>query len=265
MKKGQTSVRGGVQDLLCPFEYVAITQGANVGSHAGTMAVDIGYKNNPYESYYAPCDVKCAMVVPSNGQAMWQSLNKVRMANGKIDYITFVTAHDSSFDAFVGQVVKQGQQLGNKGIKGAEGYHCHIEIAIGRKDYNDWYQNSYGVWTMNDEIDFDSAFFMDNTECKKTLGTEEWKYLKDVPVTAPTQSTSKKKLYLPSNAERWRVYPTDKAPVVGNEKGFLYPSRFGGLTYDILAIPQKDVVTIQTRDYGKVNIYVASSTGAIIK
>lgn len=76
---------------------------------------------------------------------------------------------------------------------------------------------------------------------------------------------SKKKLYLPANASSWRVYPTNKKPVVGNECGYLYPSKFGGLTYDVLATPQKDVVTIQTRDYGRVNIYVGAGTGATIK
>lgn len=78
-------------------------------------------------------------------------------------------------------------------------------------------------------------------------------------------SSKKKTVTLPASASRWRVYPTNKAPVIGNECGYLYPSKFGGLTYDILATPQTDVVTIQTRDYGKVNIYVAKSTGAVIK
>ncbi len=78
-------------------------------------------------------------------------------------------------------------------------------------------------------------------------------------------SSKKKTVTLPASASRWRVYPTSKAPVIGNECGYLYPSKFGGLTYDILATPQTDVVTIQTRDYGRVNIYVAKSTGAIIK
>lgn len=78
-------------------------------------------------------------------------------------------------------------------------------------------------------------------------------------------SSKKKTVTLPASASSWRVYPTNKAPVVGNECGYLYPSKFGGLTYDILATPQTDVVTIKTRDYGKVNIYVAKSTGAIFK
>lgn len=78
-------------------------------------------------------------------------------------------------------------------------------------------------------------------------------------------SSKKKTVTLPASASSWRVYPTNKAPVIGNECGYLYPSKFGGLTYDILATPQTDVVTIKTRDYGMVNIYVAKSTGAIIK
>lgn len=83
--------------------------------------------------------------------------------------------------------------------------------------------------------------------------------------SSTSTSSKKKKLYLPKTASSWRVYPLDKDPVVGNECGYLYPSKFGGLTYEILATPQTDVVTIQTRDYGKVNIYVAKSTGAVIK
>lgn len=93
---------------------------------------------------------------------------------------------------------------------------------------------------------------------------------KQLGVSTSTGSTSKpspkkKTVTLPSSVSSWRVYPTNKAPVVGNECGYLYPSKFGGLTYEILATPQTDVATIQTRDYGKVNIYVAKSTGAIIK
>lgn len=187
MKKGQTSIRGGVQDLLCPFEYVAITQASDVGTHKGTRAVDIGYKssNNPKEPYYAPCDLKCVWTYPSNGQALWQSINKVRFADGSVDYLTFVTAHDNSFNAnaYEGQIVKQGVQLGNKGDKGnASGIHCHIECAKGKYDLSNWKQNNYGIYCLPNEIDIDSVFFMDNTEVKNTLGTEEWKYLKDVPV-----------------------------------------------------------------------------------
>ena len=87
MQKGMTSRRNQIQDLLCPFLYVKITQGANGNySHKGTMACDIGYKFDKNEAYYAPCDIKCVWIYPSSGQSMWQSLEKVRFANGIIDY-----------------------------------------------------------------------------------------------------------------------------------------------------------------------------------
>lgn len=83
------------------------------------------------------------------------------------------------------------------------------------------------------------------------------------PVTIP--KPAQKMLYLPASAQSWRVYPLNKPARVGNECGFLKPSKFGGLQYEILGYPYKDVVTIQTRDFGKVNIYVHPSTLAVIK
>ena len=91
--------------------------------------------------------------------------------------------------------------------------------------------------------------------------------VKTKPTTAKPKPEAPKKqtVTLPATAHTWRVYKTNVAPIVGNECGKLKPSKFGGLTYEILAEPQKDVVTIQTQDYGKVNIYVGPGTGAIIK
>ena len=90
--------------------------------------------------------------------------------------------------------------------------------------------------------------------------------------TTTTTTTSKtttsivgKTLYLPKTASSWYVYPTNKAPVVGNQCGSLNPKLYGGLSYKILAQPQANVVTINTSVYGKVNIYVGKETGATIK
>lgn len=80
-----------------------------------------------------------------------------------------------------------------------------------------------------------------------------------------------KKLYLPASSSSWRVYAMDKEPVKKkkdgseNATGFLNPKKFGGLEYDILGWTWPNVAIIQTRDFGKVQIYVAPSTGAIIK
>lgn len=83
--------------------------------------------------------------------------------------------------------------------------------------------------------------------------------------TSKPAASKKQTVTLPKTAKGWNVYKTNVTPVIGNECGKLKPSKFGGLTYEILAKPQKDVVTIQTQDYGKVNIYVGKGTGAIIK
>lgn len=85
------------------------------------------------------------------------------------------------------------------------------------------------------------------------------------PIPTPTPIPRKQKLYLPADAKTWRVYPLNKKPVKGNECGLLKPSKFGGLEYDIIRFTQPNVAVIRTRDFGEVQIYVAPSTGAIIK
>lgn len=78
---------------------------------------------------------------------------------------------------------------------------------------------------------------------------------KPAKVPAPAPTPSKRYLNLNPNLSKWNVYKTNVAPVIGNECGALNPKLYGGLSYEILAEPQKDVYTIQTENYGKVNIY----------
>ena len=187
--KGQKSIRGGVQDFLCPFTDMYITQGSQMGSHRGTMANDVrgSYSGVKYP-YYAPCDCKLIWRDIANGQGMWQSLNKVRFANGNIDYATFITAHDNTFDAKIGQVVRQGDQLGNMGTKAGNGgyitgVHCHIEIAQHKYDISNWKKNKYGIWCFPSETDTDNCYFVDNTNIIYGMGGN-WKYLSQVPVAS---------------------------------------------------------------------------------
>lgn len=77
------------------------------------------------------------------------------------------------------------------------------------------------------------------------------------PITEPEKPQGNKEyLFLKGHMTKWNVYPTNVDPVIGNQCGTLNPSLFGGIEYEILGNPQKDVYTILTRDYGKVNIYV---------
>lgn len=73
------------------------------------------------------------------------------------------------------------------------------------------------------------------------------------------------KLYLPASAKSWNVYPLDKQPIDGNESGRLNPSKYGGLTYEIIGWSQTNVAIIDTKYFGRVKIYVAPDTGAVIE
>lgn len=182
MYKGQKSKRAGVQDFLCPFTDMYITQGSNGAySHRGIMANDVrGANAGVRYPYYAPCDVKCVRTYPSSGQAMWQSLERVRFANGRIDYATFMTVHDDTFDVKVGQIVRQGDQLGNMGTKGnATGVHCHIQVS--QSNDTSWFKNNYGIYKFNHEYDLDDCYFVDNTNIIYGMGGN-WKTTGQVPV-----------------------------------------------------------------------------------
>lgn len=182
MYKGQKSVRGGIEDFLCPFTDMYITQGSNSEfSHKGIMANDVrGIESGVRYPYYAPCTCKCIKVYPESGQSMWQSINKVRFANGNIDYATFMIAHDDSQDCYIGQVVEQGNQLGNMGTKGnATGIHCHIQTEQGSD--TSWYKNKYGIYQFNNEVDLDDMYFVDNTNILNGMGGN-WRLTSDVEV-----------------------------------------------------------------------------------
>lgn len=69
-------------------------------------------------------------------------------------------------------------------------------------------------------------------------------------------------VHLPASADSWRVYRPEGPWTVGHELGYLKPSSFNGLTYEIVGNPTANVYLIQTRDYGKVAIYAGAETGA---
>ena len=182
MYKGQKSKRGGIEDFLCPFTDMYITQGSNgYYSHRGIMANDVrGKVAGIRYSYYAPCRSKCLKTYPSTGQVLWQSLEKVRFANGRIDYATYMTAHDNTMDAKVGQIVEQGDQLGNMGDKGnATGVHCHIQVS--QSNDTTWYKNQYGNYKFNNEYDLDECYFTDYTNIIQGI-SGNWRTTGDVPV-----------------------------------------------------------------------------------
>lgn len=180
MIKGEKSKINHIENFLCPFTDMYISQGSNGAySHKGIMANDVrGLIAGVRYPYYAPCTCKCVKVYPSSGQVMWQSVEKVLFANGRIDYATFMTAHDDSMNVKIGMIVLQGEQLGNMGAKGnAFGVHCHIQISQS-KDIR-WFQNQYGNYMFHHEYDLDDCYFVDHTNILKGNGGT-WKKISDL-------------------------------------------------------------------------------------
>lgn len=198
MLKNQKSVRNGIEDFLCPFTDIFITQGPNEQpSHEGTMSMDVrGLEPGVRYPYYAPCTCKLINLYTETNTAVWQSIDKVRLSNGVIDYMTFCTAHDNTFDAKIGQVIPQGSQLGNLGDysqKGdVTGVHCHIEHS--RSWDSERVLNQYGNWHFKYELDPEDVWFMDNTNI--ISGTGKWKYLKDVSVDEPKKEEPKQEVVI---------------------------------------------------------------------
>ena len=178
MFKGQKSKKNGLENFLCPFTDMYISQGSNGSySHKGIKAHDIRGKISGIRyPYYAPCTCKCIKTYPVTGQVMWQSINKVIFANGRIDFATFMTAHDDTMDAKIGMVVQQGNQLGNMGRKGFSnitGIHCHIQIS--QSNDTTWYKNKYGNYKFNNEYDPEDCYFVDNTNIVYAANITNWK------------------------------------------------------------------------------------------
>lgn len=193
MKKGQKSVMANYQNILCPFTYMYVTQNANGNfSHQKSTALDIrGEKVGVKYSYYAPVKVKCVNIDKTYAFVWWQSVNKVRFADGTIDYATFLCGHDESINAYKGMIIDQGVQMGNMGKGGnATGVHCHIEVGRGKQ--MTWKKNTQGVWCIPNQVNFEKVFFMDNTIIKNC--NKNWKYIKDIKLTnLSTNSTYYKK------------------------------------------------------------------------
>lgn len=252
MKKGQTSKRANIQDILCPFTDMYITQGSGYAdgnfSHKGTRAVDVeGKKEGVKEPYYAPFDCQAVFVDKSYGETVWQSLEKVRFSNGSIDYCTFVTVHDDTHNFGVGYKAKQGEQIGNMGVAGfATGVHCHIEFAKGKQNL---VKNKYNIWGLSNAVEIEDACFMDNTNILN--GVAKWKYLKDVVVYED-------KYLNISPVATYRTVYKNKNLIKQNAVGKIAPMKYGGLTYKILKQYANEVVKIKTGTYGEV--YISSKS-----
>lgn len=157
-------------------DYLNVTQGGNGSySHKGDKAIDIAGKDTGKDPLKAPFTGIVKRIYESNNAVWLESVDKVLYADGTIDYMTILTMHDDSINLKVGDKVKQGEIYYNEGTKGnATGNHIHLAIGKGKFTGSGWYQNEYGNWCINNQIDVYKGLFLYDTVKIIDSGGYDW-------------------------------------------------------------------------------------------
>ena len=93
-----------------------------------------------------------------------------------------------------------------------------------------------------------------------------WRTTNKVPVVSNNPSVDNKKQYvnLPPSISSWNIYKVNSAPVNKHAIGRLNPKKFGGLSYYIYQFKDNNTtVVIDSKDYGKVKIYIKDTCATI--
>lgn len=143
MKANQKlKANNGKQVALFPLEYIYVSQADDEDfSHDNWYyATDyLGYGENGriYRCpCYAPVDIKCIFIDKNECLAVWESLDKVNLANGIIDYLGLIVYHDNDIEndlISVGMIKRQGEVFNKTGTGGnVTGDHIHLETGYGK-------------------------------------------------------------------------------------------------------------------------------------
>lgn len=174
----------GIEVLLFPLEYLNLSQGEGGDySHLGTYNLDfLGWNKNGRLlkcPYYAPCSCTCIGSTEDSNR-IWQSNHEVLYADGTIDFVTWVQAHDDS-PLSIGTVLNQGELLGHTGTKGnVTGDHVHFNFARGK--YANWEQvPPNNNWQLKNSIHIYNATYVNDTIIINGYNYP-WKIFEDIPI-----------------------------------------------------------------------------------
>lgn len=194
----------GYEVCLFPFEYLYMSQDEGGDySHAGTYNIDFlgwGANGRIYQCpFYAPCTLICVDIFdPSSNTRVYQSVDKVHLADGTLDYLTIYFSHDDNPVWSVGQVCPQGQLLGHTGTTGyVTGDHTHT--CCGKGQYQGFTQRQPNGWyDLTNRIHYWEATYVNDTVIVQGFGHNWTNWIAPTP-PAPTNKKSKYKFNLFSN------------------------------------------------------------------
>lgn len=184
----------GYEVMLFPLEYLYMSQDEGGDfSHAGTLAMDfLGWNSLGRVlqcPYYAPVSCTCIASTESANR-IWQSNSQVHLADGSLDYVTWVVAHDNNPPA-VGTSLVQGQLMGHTGTAGnVTGDHLHLNIAKGQ--YANWERvPPNNNWQLRNSMHIYDACFVNDTTIVQGYGHSWIDWNGPIPPT-PTSKKDKR-------------------------------------------------------------------------
>lgn len=200
---------------MCPMEFLRVTQKSGVGSHLGSLALDLGGKDTGIDKVMAPCSGTIVRVRQNaNGEVYLKSDGPVLLANGKVAQngvlVTFI--HDNAFNVKQGQHVTQGQYIYDEGGKahGVAGYyrnHLHMELSDGKASAMQA-KNRFGVYCTPLQMSIPDSMMLGNDVQVLDGGGYNWRRRVDVvggnTVTDPAAAAGKTYTVRPGDSW-WRI------------------------------------------------------------
>lgn len=155
-----------MEKAMYPSPYIRITQKHGIGSHVDSYAIDEAGSDGGIDFINAPFTGIVKRIYTKDANEVWlESVEQVLFADGTIDYMTIMVAHDNNISNLKeGQIIKQGQRFYEEGTKGqATGNHIHLEVAKGKFTGTGWFKNNAGYWSINNGKKVDECLFIDDS------------------------------------------------------------------------------------------------------
>lgn len=200
MTPGQRLVASdGYEVALFPLEYLYMSQDEGGDySHSGTYNIDLlgwGANGRIFQGpIYAPCTMKVVAywgTYSGGHQVTFESVDKVHLPNGQLDYLTIAFGHDSNPPyTTIGQVVNQGQLCYHTGTYGnVTGDHTHT--CAGQGHFQGYTNRGNGKYDLTNRIHYWDAVYVNDTTIVQGYGHNWITYDGPTP-PSPTEEIKRK-------------------------------------------------------------------------
>lgn len=202
----------GYEVALFPLEYLNMSQdeGADY-SHQGTYNIDFLGWSSSGRRYICPIYAPCTMQLKAywntydGGRSeFFESVDKVHLANGQLDYLTISFGHDTTPPfTTIGTIITQGELCYHTGTYGnVTGDHVHTCCGQGR--YVGVTTRPSGHQDLTNRVHYWEAVYVNDTTIINGYGHNWTTYSGTIPPTPYTRTYSKFKWILYANKLRNR-------------------------------------------------------------